>query len=78
MWAGLGLGRCGTDDRHTRRRVPLQLVAGVSFVFYIVAGIIQNVWISLPLACAGMVAVLVVMKRAQDKKLASRSTATGT
>ncbi len=63
---------------HVNTQLPYALlVAGVSFVFYIVAGIIQNVWISLPLACAGMVAVLVVMKRAQDKKLASRSTATG-
>ena len=43
-------------------------MAGVSFVSFIVAGIIQNVVICLIIACALMVATLLVIKAIMAKK----------
>ena len=56
---------------HVSTQLPYaMLVAGVSFVGYIVAGITQNVFISLPVTLVLMAAVLIVMKLASDKKKA--------
>ena len=55
---------------HVSTQLPYALtVAGVSFVGYILAGFIQNVWIVLPVSLAMMFAVLLVI-RAKQKKAA--------
>ena len=43
-------------------------VAGVSFVGYILAGFIQNVWIVLPVSLVLMAATLLVIRNLQNKK----------
>ena len=54
---------------HVFTQIPYALtVAGVSFVSFIVAGIIQNVVICLIIACALMVATLLVIKAIMAKK----------
>lgn len=48
---------------HVSTQLPYAVVAaGVSFVAYIIAGFVQNPWISLPIAILLMVAVLVMLK----------------
>lgn len=54
---------------HVSTQLPYALlVAGVSFVFYILAGIIQSAWIVLPLAIVGMVGTLVFLRTYLNKK----------
>ena len=54
---------------HVSTQLPYALtVAGVSFVGYIVAGVTQSVWISLPVSIALMIATLVVLKLVLGKK----------
>ena len=54
---------------HVFTQIPYALtVAGVSFVSFIVAGIIQNVVICLIIACALMVATLLVIRAIMAKK----------
>lgn len=49
---------------HVSTQLPYALlVAGVSFVFYIVAGIVKSAWIVLPLAIAGMIATLFFIRK---------------
>lgn len=48
---------------HVSTQLPYAvLAAGVSFVSYIIAGFVQNPWISLPIAIVLMIAVLVMLK----------------
>ncbi len=57
---------------HVSTQLPYALlVAGVSFVFYILAGWIKIWWITLPIACVAMVAVLFILKMAMTNKKAS-------
>ncbi len=57
--------------KHVSTQLPYALlVAGVSFVSYIVAGFVRNVWISLPIAIVLMLVTLVVIKLATAKKSA--------
>ena len=54
---------------HVSTQLPYALtVAGVSFVSYIIAGFIQNVWIVLPISIVLMIGTLFVIKAATDKK----------
>ena len=54
---------------HVSTQLPYALlVAGVSFVGYIIAGFVQNVWIVLPVSVILMIAVLFGIKAAQNKK----------
>ncbi len=54
---------------HVSTQLPYAItVAAVSFVSYIIAGFIQNIWISLPIAIALMVGVLFAMKMISCKK----------
>lgn len=56
---------------HVSTQLPYaMLVAAVSFVSYIVAGVTQNVFISLPVALVLMAGVLVVMKLLSKEKKA--------
>jgi Na+/H+ antiporter NhaC len=56
---------------HVNTQLPYALtVAGVSFVFYIVAGFVQNWLIVLPLGMVAMVAVLFMIKAFTAKKTA--------
>ena len=49
---------------HVSTQIPYALlVAAVSFVSYILAGLIQNVWIVLPIAILLMIAVLLIIKK---------------
>ena len=51
---------------HVSTQLPYaMLVAGVSFVGYILAGFVQNVWIVLPVSLAAMAGILVLLKSAQ-------------
>lgn len=55
---------------HVSTQLPYSLtVAAVSFVNFIIASYIQNVWISLPIAFAMMILVLAVIKIADKKKI---------
>ncbi len=48
---------------HVSTQLPYAvLAAGVSFVSYIIAGFVQNPWISLPIAIVLMIAVLAMLK----------------
>ncbi len=61
-------GQCDHIN-HVSTQLPYALlVAGVSFVSYIIAGLTQNVFIALPVALVLMAATLVVMKLTMDKK----------
>ena len=54
---------------HVSTQLPYALmVAGVSFVGYILAGFVQNAWIVLPASLALLVVVLLVIRAAQAKK----------
>ena len=54
---------------HVSTQLPYaMLVAAVSFVSYIIAGVTQNVFVSLPAALVLMAGVLVVMKLASKEK----------
>ena len=54
---------------HVNTQLPYAMtVAGVSFVGYILAGFVQNVWIVLPVSFVLMFAVLMVIKTMQNKK----------
>ena len=56
---------------HVATQLPYAItVAGVSFVCYIIAGFVQNVWICLPLGVALMIATLFVIKTLASKKYA--------
>ncbi len=61
-------GQCDHIN-HVSTQLPYALtVAGVSFVSYIIAGITQSVWISLPVAIALMIVTLFIIKAATAKK----------
>lgn len=54
---------------HVSTQLPYALtVAGVSFVGYIIAGVTQSVWISLPVSLVLMIATLFVLKLILGKK----------
>lgn len=54
---------------HVSTQLPYAMtVAAVSFVSFLLAGLIQNVWITLPIAIAMMIAVLFVIKFITQKK----------
>ena len=54
---------------HVSTQLPYAiLVAGVSFVGYIMAGFVQNAWIVLPASLALLVVVLLVIRALQAKK----------
>ena len=56
---------------HVSTQLPYALlVAAVSFVSYIIAGFVRNVWISLPIAVVLMLATLLIIKFAGAKKKA--------
>ncbi len=56
---------------HVNTQLPYAItVAAVSFVSYIIAGFIQNVFIALPIAIILMVAVLFAVKQLQKNKVA--------
>ncbi len=54
---------------HVSTQLPYALtVAAVSFVGYIIAGFVQNVWIVLPLSFAMMFGTLLIIRRLESKK----------
>ena len=54
---------------HVNTQLPYALtVAGVSFLAYIVAPFVGSPWISLPVACALMVATLFAMRMILGRK----------
>lgn len=54
---------------HVSTQLPYALtVAGVSFVAYIVAGFVKNVWICLPIAIVLMLATLIIIKAITNRK----------
>ena len=54
---------------HVSTQLPYAMVAAaVSFVSYLIAGFVQNPWISLPIAIAMMIGVLVLIKFISGKK----------
>jgi len=54
---------------HVSTQLPYALlVAAVSFVFYIVAGFVQNWLIVLPISIVFMIALLIVMKKVMYRK----------
>ena len=54
---------------HVSTQLPYALsVAAISFVTYIIAGFIQNPWISLPIGILLTIGFLLVMKRFQKRK----------
>ena len=60
-------GQCDHIN-HVNTQLPYaMMVAGVSFVGYILAGFVQNAWIVLPVSLAMLVAVLLVIRAAQKK-----------
>ena len=55
---------------HVSTQLPYALsVAAISFVTYIIAGFIQNPWISLPIGILLTIGFLLVMKRFQKHKV---------
>lgn len=63
-------GRCNHLN-HVSTQMPYALtVAGISFVMFIFAGLVQNAWISLPVGIALTVATLFVIKLITEKKKA--------
>ena len=56
---------------HVNTQLPYALlVAGVTFVGYILAGFVQNAWIVLPVSLVLMAAALLVIRSLQNKKAA--------
>ena len=54
---------------HVNTQLPYAMtVAAVSFVGYIIAGFVQNIWIVLPVSFALMFAALMAIRAAQQKK----------
>ena len=54
---------------HVSTQLPYAvLVAGVSFISYIIAGFVKNVWICLPIAIVLMLATIFVLKAVLSKK----------
>ena len=54
---------------HVSTQLPYALtVAGVSFVAYVIAGFVKNVWICLPVAIVLMLATLFIIKAVAGKK----------
>lgn len=54
---------------HVSTQLPYALtVAGVSFVSYIIAGLVKSAWISLPIAIVLLIATLLVVRAATNKK----------
>lgn len=54
---------------HVSTQLPYALtVAGVSFVSYLIAGVVHNAFIALPVAIALMITTLIVIKVITDKK----------
>ena len=54
---------------HVSTQLPYALLAaGVSFVCYIIAGLIQNIWIVLPISLALMIGVLLLLRFALKNK----------
>ena len=54
---------------HVSTQMPYAItVAGISFVMFILAGIIQNAWICLPIGVLLTVATLLVIKKIVKKK----------
>ena len=54
---------------HVNTQLPYAItVAAVSFVTYIVAGFVQNVWISLPFGAILLFCVLMIMKKRSEAK----------
>ncbi len=54
---------------HVSTQLPYALtVAGVTFVSYIIAAFIQNVWISLPIAFVLMIVTLLILKVIMNRK----------
>ncbi len=63
-------GRCNHLN-HVSTQMPYALtVAGISFVMFIFAGLVQNVWISLPVGIVLTVGTLFVIKLITNKKKA--------
>ena len=63
-------GRCNHLN-HVSTQMPYALtVAGISFVMFIFAGLVQNVWISLPVGIVLTVGTLFVIKLITEKKKA--------
>ena len=61
-------GQCDHIN-HVNTQLPYALtVAAISFVGYILAGFVQSAWIVLPVSLAILVAVLFIIKAAQNKK----------
>ena len=57
---------------HVSTQLPYALtVAAVSFVSYIIAGVVGSVWISLPIAIVLMIGALFVIRSVSKKKQAS-------
>ena len=55
---------------HVSTQLPYAIVAAaVSFVSYIIAGFVQNAWISLPIAIVLMVAVLFLLKNVHSQSM---------
>ena len=66
-------GSCADCDHiaHVNTQLPYAMVvAGVTFVGYILAGFVQNAWVVLPVSVAMMAAVLLVIRSMQNKKAA--------
>ena len=66
-------GSCADCDHiaHVNTQLPyVLLVAGVSFVGYVLAGFIQNAWIVLPVSLVLMAGALLAIRSAQNKKAA--------
>ena len=60
-------GQCDHIN-HVNTQLPYaMMVAGVSFVGYILAGFVQNAWIVLPVSAAILVAVLFLIRATQKK-----------
>ncbi len=54
---------------HVSTQLPYALtVAGVTFVAYIIAGFVKNVWICLPIAIVLMLATLIIIKAITNRK----------
>lgn len=59
---------------HVSTQLPYALtVAGVSFVSYIIAGLVKSAWISLPIAIALLIATLFVVRAIANKKQAAKT-----
>ena len=54
---------------HVSTQMPYAItVAGISFVMFIIAGVVQNAWICLPIGVVLTIATLLVIKKIATKK----------